>query len=97
MNNREVFNALTDGGMNSDDAYDLLADQGLDPHPDAPVIQISGVAGRRKGGRPRIGRPVELTLPDDDIAFLDAKAREFGISRAEVVRRMIDWWRDKRL
>lgn len=58
---------------------------------------VIDITRRNKGGRPRIGKPVDLTLPEDDIAFLDAKAREFGISRAEVVRRMIDWWREKRL
>ena len=48
-------------------------------------------------GRPRIGRRVDITLPDDDIAWLDAKCIELGVSRAEMVRRLIEWWRDKRL
>lgn len=43
-------------------------------------------AAPRAPGRPRIGRPVEITLPDDLLALIDAKARDTGLGRPDVIR-----------
>ena len=57
---------------------------------------------RRGRGRPRVGGDaggsrVEITLPNADIEWLDMKCHELGVSRAEMIRRLISWWRDRSL
>lgn len=40
-------------------------------------------------GRPEIGKPINIRLPDDLLADVDAYAKRFDISRAEVVRKAV--------
>ena len=40
-------------------------------------------------GRPPIGPPFQIRLPDDLLAKLDARAAAEGVSRAEMVRRLL--------
>ena len=40
-------------------------------------------------GRPRIGRTFSVTVTDEQLAWLDAKARD-GTPRAEIVRQLIE-------
>lgn len=39
------------------------------------------------GGRPVVGKPINIRLPDDLLADVDAYATRLDISRAEVIRR----------
>lgn len=72
-----------------------LTDETLKGYDDA-VRNIAEVrAGQRRRGRPRIGRTIELTLPIDDIAWLDQRAEQLGLSRSEVLRELVKWWREK--
>lgn len=41
MSAREAYSLLLAAGVNGYDAYDLLADAGYDPHPNAPATQLS--------------------------------------------------------
>lgn len=40
-------------------------------------------------GRPRTGTPVLVRIPPDDLATLDAMAAKQGITRAELIRRLL--------
>lgn len=44
---------------------------------------------RKKAGRPVVGEKVETRLPDDVREAVEARAEEEGISRAEMLRRLI--------
>lgn len=44
---------------------------------------------RRGPGRPRIGRTVHWTIPEEIIRELEARASREGIPVAEVVRRLL--------
>lgn len=41
------------------------------------------------GGRPEIGKPINIRLPDDVLADVDAFATRRDISRAEVIRQAV--------
>lgn len=43
-----------------------------------------------KGGRPKIGTLVSMTLPDEFVVELDRISGNFGISRAEAARKIIE-------
>lgn len=43
----------------------------------------------RLGGRPAVGTKVETRLPDDVLAALDERAKSEGITRAEMMRRLV--------
>jgi len=40
-------------------------------------------------GRPRIGTPVQVRLPDDLLQYIEADADCDGITRAEQIRRIL--------
>jgi predicted DNA binding CopG/RHH family protein len=40
-------------------------------------------------GRPEIGKPITVRLPDDLVAAIDAKANRLGMPRAEVIRMLL--------
>ena len=40
----------------------------------------------RGPGRPEIGTPINVRLGDDLLKAIDAKAAEYGVSRAEFIR-----------
>jgi len=40
-------------------------------------------------GRPEIGPAINIRLPDDLLAAVDAKAKRLGYSRAEVIRMLL--------
>lgn len=40
-------------------------------------------------GRPSVGTPINIRLPDDLIVAADAYAKRFDISRAEVIRKAV--------
>lgn len=44
---------------------------------------------KRGRGRPPVGRVVQVKIPDDLIARLDRVAAEHGISRSELMRRLL--------
>lgn len=44
------------------------------------------------GGRPKIGKPINIRLPDDVLADVDTYAARLDISRAEVIRRAVKQW-----
>lgn len=51
---------------------------------------MSTTADKPRGrGRPRIGERVELQVPDDMLAQVDARACAEGVPRAEMLRRLI--------
>ena len=68
-----------------DEARALLAAAG---QPTTPVDQWSPPEPRRAGrlGRPPVGAKVEVRLPDDLLAAVDAIAAADGTSRADVIR-----------
>jgi metal-responsive CopG/Arc/MetJ family transcriptional regulator len=41
-------------------------------------------------GRPRTGKPIHVRLPEDQVAELDRLAQAKGISRAEMLRELVD-------
>jgi Ribbon-helix-helix protein, copG family len=43
----------------------------------------------RSAGRPGIGKPITVRLPDDLVATIDAKADRLGMPRAEVIRMLL--------
>lgn len=43
-------------------------------------------------GRPEIGKPINIRLPDDLLADVDTYAARLDISRAEVIRRAVKQW-----
>lgn len=43
-------------------------------------------------GRPTVGTPTNIRLPDDLLADLDTYANRRGMSRAEVVRQAVKRW-----
>lgn len=43
-------------------------------------------------GRPEIGKPINIRLPDDLLADVDAYAARLDMSRAEVIRRAVKAW-----
>lgn len=43
-------------------------------------------------GRPQVGTPINVRLGDDLLAEVDAYAKRFDISRAEVIRRAVQKW-----
>jgi Ribbon-helix-helix protein, copG family len=50
-------------------------------------------AARVGPGRPTIGRPINVRLPDDLLAWADENARERGSTRAEFIREALDYVR----
>jgi predicted DNA binding CopG/RHH family protein len=40
-------------------------------------------------GRPEIGKPITVRLPDDLVATIDAKADRLGMPRAELIRMLL--------
>ncbi len=42
-----------------------------------------------KGGRPRIGTPVSITLPDDELATVDGMAAARGVTRSRQLRDIV--------
>lgn len=40
-------------------------------------------------GRPEIGKPINIRLPNDLLAEVDVYAAENGISRAEAIRQLV--------
>lgn len=62
---------------------------------DWTVEQVAGEVQRASEaapspGRPRIGPTVKVALPEALIARLDARAQADGVSRAEVIRTVLD-------
>lgn len=43
-------------------------------------------------GRPTTGTPVQVRIPPEIIAKLDRTAEYFGITRAALLRRILDHW-----
>jgi predicted DNA binding CopG/RHH family protein len=41
-------------------------------------------------GRPEIGQPINVRLGDELLVAVDAKAERLGISRAEMIRTILD-------
>lgn len=41
-------------------------------------------------GRPEIGQPINIRLGDDLLAAVDRKAERLGMSRAELIRTLLD-------
>lgn len=54
------------------------------PHPTACAIVIA-MAPKREG------RPILVRIPDDLLAKIDARCEKSGLSRAETIRRMLDY------
>ena len=63
-----------------DEAESVLAEH----FPDAP-----DESGPSLGGRPTVGPKVETRLAEEDIEKVDQRAKEEGVSRAEMLRRLI--------
>lgn len=40
-------------------------------------------------GRPEVGQPINVRLGDDLLARVDARASTDGVSRAEIIRRLV--------
>lgn len=40
-------------------------------------------------GRPEVGTPINVRLGDELLADIDDRAAKFGVSRAEMIRRML--------
>lgn len=41
-------------------------------------------------GRPTTGTPVHIRIPADVLAQIDKSAKYFGVSRAEMIRRILE-------
>lgn len=70
------------------DAYDWLV---LNEEADETIARLFGAPPEpeRGPGRPEIGRKIEVRLPDDLIAALDAMATEDRATRAEIIRTLL--------
>lgn len=51
--------------------------------------ELEEESGPNLGGRPAVGAKVETRLPDDVLAALDGRAKTEGVSRAEMIRRLV--------
>lgn len=73
--------------VNDDDAKAWL----LHNESDDVIEQHFGELEEERGpGQPAIGRPVPIRFSADVLAKLDARATDAGVSRAEIVRRLIN-------
>lgn len=51
--------------------------------------ELEEESGPNLGGRPSVGAKVEFRLGEDDIARVDERAKKEGVSRAEMLRRLV--------
>lgn len=51
--------------------------------------EIEEEVGPNIGGRPAIGKKYEVRLDDETVARIDARAEQEGVSRPEMIRRLI--------
>lgn len=49
---------------------------------------------KNRGGRPPVGPKIDVRLPQPMIDDIDAVAAFDKVSRAEVIRRAVDWYLD---
>lgn len=54
-----------------------------------PVRRRFNNLKNRRRGRPALGRQVTIVLPADDLAAVDARAKADGVTRAEMIRRLL--------
>lgn len=80
----------------SQESYEFISDDDaktwlLRNEDDEAVAKYFGpVPGESGPGRPREGTAISTRLRDEQIAMLDELAREHGVSRADLIRSLID-------
>lgn len=76
--------------LTDDEAYEWLV---RNDHDDEEIAGFFGSVEEEHvpdlGGRPPVGPAVQVRIPADDLARLDAAARAVGVTRAEWIRRAI--------
>jgi hypothetical protein len=73
------------------DEDDLSTIQREDPNLVVPLgDSMASAAAERGPGRPSIGPPVNVRLPVDLLAWVDARAEALGVPRAEFIRGVLE-------
>ena len=62
----------------------------LNEHDEAVERYFGEVAEERGPGRPEVGPAIQVRLPGDLLARLDTRAEAEGVSRAEMVRQLLE-------
>lgn len=90
--NRDFRNEFNGGDtyrfLSDDEARDWLIRSEIN---DAAVERFFGELEPERGpGRPPVGTQVKVRVPDETLAALDARAEADGITRAALIRRLVE-------
>lgn len=81
----ETYEFLTD-----EDARQWLIKNNSDDEVATYFSALDEESGPNLGGRPEIGPAIQIRLPADRIVAVDKVAADQGVSRAEMIRRLVD-------
>ena len=91
---RWVLHAWSNSARLGDSSEFLAAEDArewlLTNHQDQAVTEHFGPVEAERGGRPEVGPPINTRLAPETLAKVDEEAVREGVTRAEMIRRLVD-------